>query len=55
MRSRSEQLFTHVAPVLADEVRLGAEEEGRSVSDLIRRLLLEWAERRFADRLNEAA
>jgi len=38
------------APELRDEVKLAAEEEGRSISDTARRVLISWAVARVIDR-----
>jgi hypothetical protein len=54
MKARSEQLFCHLEPKLAHEVKLAAEMEGMSNSAFLRRLLLYWREQYFTDRATAA-
>lgn len=43
-------LLIYAAPELRAEVKLAAREEGRSVSDTARRVLLSWATQRVIER-----
>jgi hypothetical protein len=43
-------LLIYVAPALRAEVLLAAEQEGRSISDTVRRILISWAVNRVTDR-----
>jgi hypothetical protein len=52
MKRQDQQLLIHVAPALRDEVLLAAEQEGRSISDTVRRILVSWATKRVTDRAN---
>ena len=50
MKQRGEQLLIHVAPSLKAEVQGLAAEEGRTVSDYVRRLLIAHVTGRVVDR-----
>lgn len=47
---RDEQLVIRVAARLRRELEIAAAEEGRELSDLTRRVLMDFAEKRFAER-----
>jgi hypothetical protein len=53
--SRSKAIRIRVAPPLHAEVEQWAEEEGRTISDLIRRLLVASAVQRVTERAQEVA
>jgi Ribbon-helix-helix protein, copG family len=52
---RDDKILVHVAPALKATVEVLAEAEGRSVSDYVRRLLLDHAADRFTEPAAEAA
>ena len=47
---KKDPLLIYAAPELRAEVKLAAEEEGRSISDTARRVLISWAVARVIDR-----
>jgi len=47
---KKDPLLIYAAPELRAEVKLAAEEEGRSLSDMARRVLISWAVARVIDR-----
>jgi hypothetical protein len=53
MKKQKDPLLIYVAPALRDEVLLAAEQEGRSISDTVRRILISWAVSRVTERARE--
>jgi hypothetical protein len=48
--SRGEQIMVRISTPLRQELELAAERDGRPVSALARRILVDWAEKHFAER-----
>lgn len=55
MRKFSDAIKVHLSPDLHHEVAVTAEEEGRSLSNVVRRVVSEWVDRRRADRDQQPA
>lgn len=47
---KKDPLLIYAAPELRAEVTLAAKEQGRSISDTARRVLIEWAVERITER-----
>jgi hypothetical protein len=54
-RLRDDQLVIRVASSLRGELEAAAAEDGRELSDLVRRVLIDFAEKRFIERQSLAA
>ena len=54
MKNQKDPLLIYVAPELRAEVALAAKEEGRSISDTVRRILISWAVNRVTGRAGRA-
>jgi hypothetical protein len=52
---RDEQIMIRLSTPLRRELELAAEQDGRPVSALARRILVNWAEKHFAEREAQAA
>jgi uncharacterized protein (DUF1778 family) len=55
MATKTEQILVRVAPELRAVIEIAAADERRSVSDVIRGALLDWAVERRAERERQAA
>jgi hypothetical protein len=55
MKNQKDPLLIYVAPALRDEVLLAAKQEGRSISDTVRRILILWAVNRVTARAGSGA
>jgi predicted HicB family RNase H-like nuclease len=51
----SETIKVHLTPELRRQVELTAEEEGRSLSNVVRRVVSQWAKQRAAERSQQQA
>jgi hypothetical protein len=52
---RDEQIMIRLSSPLRRELELAAEQDARPVSALARRILVDWAQQRFAERETQAA